>query len=153
MTVRSTREELVAVALAHAQAETIDDPPTVMATLEDDPLYELQPVGLMLRGREKAQKYYDYFFATFKPMVAGFELRNEWIDDSGVAQEYTIWTKSAADGGLERHEVIGILTFGTTKLSGERVYGTERLLRLMFGPVYDDGEPIGVGTPPPTPAG
>ena len=149
MSDRATRDELVAVAMAHAQAETIDDPPTVMATLEDDPIYELQPVGLILRGTEKAQRYYDHFFATFKPSVAGFALRNEWIDDNGVSQEYTIWTKTGPDGGLERHEVIGILTFGTTKLSGERVYGTERLLRLMFGPVYDDGEAIETGTPPP----
>jgi hypothetical protein len=138
----------VAVALAHAQAETIDDPDTVMATLEDDPIYELQPVGLILRGTELAQRYYDHFFATFKPSVAGFDMRNEWIDDGGVAQEYTIWTTTGPGGALERHEVIGILTFGTTKLSGERVYGTERLLRLMFGPVYDDGVPIDAGTPP-----
>ena len=40
-----------------------------------------------------------------------------------------------------------MLTFGRDKLSGERVYGSERLLRLMFGPVYDDARPIEVSRP------
>jgi hypothetical protein len=96
---------------------------------------------------DTVRRYYDHFFSTFQPLVAGFALRSESVAADGVVQEYTIWTKTGPDGAVERHEVVGILTFGAEKLSGERVYGSERLLRIMFGPVYDEGTPIEVGEP------
>ena len=36
----------------------------------------------------------------------------------------------------------GILTFGKTKMSGERIYAEEELLKIMFAPVWDELEPI-----------
>ena len=143
----ATREELIAHAQAHAEAEGAGDLATVFATLEDDPLYELQPVGLVFRGMEATHRYYDYFFSTFQPLVAGYALRGESVSAEGVVQEYTIWTSTGTGGALERHEVVGILTFGKERLSGERVYGSERILRLMFGPVFDDCTPIEVSAP------
>ena len=143
----TTHEDLVAVAHAHAAAEAIGDLDTVYATLEDDPVYELQPVGLAFRGTDAVHRYYDHFFSTFQPLIAGYALRGEAATADGVMQEYTIWTRTGADAALERHEVVGILTFGSERLSGERVYGSERLLRMMFGPVYDHCTPIEVGNP------
>jgi hypothetical protein len=40
------------------------------------------------------------------------------------------------------YELIGILTFGENALSGERVYASERLLQVMFGPAYELSEPL-----------
>jgi hypothetical protein len=137
----SRREELIAVARAHAAAEARDDLATTLATLEPEPVYELQPVGRVLRGRAAARRYYDHFFARFRPAVAGYELRGEWVTDEGLGQEYVIAVR-APGGGVERHAVIGILTFGARALSGERVYASERLLRLMFGPAYEESEPL-----------
>jgi len=135
-----TREELVAIALAHARSETGNDIELTLSTLEPDAVYELQPVGRVLRGLPAARRYYEHFFARFRPLVRGFVLRNEWVTDEGVGQEYVI-TVATADGE-ERHQVIGILTFGKEALSGERVYASERLLRLMFGPAYELTEPL-----------
>jgi hypothetical protein len=143
----TTRDELIAVAHAHAAAEAVGDLETVFATLEDDPRYELQPIGLVFDGMDNVRRYYDYFFSTFQPLIAGYALRGEAATADGVMQEYTIWTRTGPDDALERHEVIGILTFGADRLSGERVYGSERLLRLMFGPVYDDCTHIEVAEP------
>jgi hypothetical protein len=136
-----SREELIAIARAHAAAEARDDLAATLATLEPDPVYELQPVGRVLRGMAGARRYYDHFFARFRPSVAGYELRGEWVTDEGLGQEYVI-TLRAPEGGVERHAVIGILTFGARALSGERVYASERLLRRMFGPAYDSSEPL-----------
>jgi len=96
---------------------------------------------------DAVRAYYDYFFSTFSTFVAGATLRGESVAADGVVEEYTIWTKTGPGNALERHEVVGILTFGDDRLSGERVYGSERLLRLMFGPVYDISTPIDVGEP------
>jgi len=136
-----TREELIAIAIAHAQSESGNDIALTLSTLEPDPVYELQPVGRVLRGMPAARAYYEHFFARFRPLVAGFQLRGEWVNDEGVGQEYLV-TLRAPEGGVERHHVIGILTFGENALSGERVYASERLLRLMFGPAYDLTEPL-----------
>jgi hypothetical protein len=136
-----TRSELIDVAHEHAAAEAGTDIDRVMVTLDPDPVYELQPVGLALRGTAAARTYYEHFFATFRPTVAGYELRNEWVTDEGVGQEYGIDVR-AADGTVERHAVIGILTFGEAGLSGERLYASERMLRHMFGPAYELAEPL-----------
>ena len=136
-----TREELVAIALAHAESESGNDIELTLSTLEPEPVYELQPVGRVMRGMPAARRYYEHFFSRFRPLVRGFELRNEWITDEGVGQEYVI-TLATPERGEERHHVIGILTFGENALSGERVYASERLLRLMFGPAYEQSEPL-----------
>lgn len=136
-----THAELVAIARAHAEAEGRDDLATTLATLEPEPVYELQPVGRVLRGMDAARCYYDHFFAHFRPLVRGYALRAEWVTPEGVGQEYRIDLRTP-DRGDESHHVIGILTFGEDALSGERVYASERLLRVMFGPAYERSEPL-----------
>lgn len=138
-----TRDEMVKVALAHAAAEGAADMEATMATLDDDGVaYELQPMGVVIEGRERARRIYEWFFAEFSPLVDGFELRSEWTDDNGVGQEYTLWVRTP-DGTRERHDIIGILLFGTQKLRGERIYASERLIRMMYGPVVDEAVPLG----------
>ncbi len=136
-----THAELVAIARAHAEAEGRNDMATTLATLEPDPVYELQPVGRVFRGMDAARAYYDHFFTNFRPLVRGFELRAEWVTEDSVGQEYRI-DLATPDRGDESHFVIGILTFGENALSGERVYASERLLRVMFGPAYERSEPL-----------
>jgi hypothetical protein len=136
-----THAELVAIAKEHAKAEGHNDLATTLATLEPEPVYELQPVARAMRGGDAARRYYEHFFARFRPLVRGYELRGEWVTDEGVGQEYVI-TLRTPEGGSERHHVIGILVFGREALGGERVYASERLLRLMFGPTYELSEPL-----------
>jgi hypothetical protein len=136
-----TREQLINIAHAHAAAERRGDRAATLATLEADVRYELQPVGRVLRGIDAARRYYDYFFAEFRRLAVASHLRGEWVTDEGVGQEYTI-TLRFPDGTVEHHAVVAMLTFGTTALSGERLYASERLLRLMFGPVYESSAPI-----------
>jgi hypothetical protein len=135
------REAMIAVAHAHAAAEADRDIEATMATLDDDPVYELQPIGRTLRGRDDARAYYEHFFANVQPRISGYELRSEWISDEGVLQEYTLDIDNP-DGGNARHHIIGILTFGTAgTLSGERIYASDELITFMFGPVLDKALP------------
>jgi hypothetical protein len=129
------REELVAIAHRHAAAEANGDLATTLATLEPDPVYEFEPAGLLLRGLPAVKAYYEHFFATFQPRIAGYEMRGEWLNDEGLGQEY--WIDLRTPGGAsERHAVIGILLFGEQALSGERIYASDRMLRAMFGPAF-----------------
>jgi mannose-6-phosphate isomerase-like protein (cupin superfamily) len=136
---RADREALVAVAKRHAQAEAEGDLATTLATLEDDPVYELATLGISFRGKAAARTYYEHFFGTFQPWIAGFELVNQWVTDEGVGEEYFL---DVAPPGQpkERHRIVGILVFGATQLAGERLYASERLLRVMLGPAYEIAE-------------
>lgn len=137
----ASRERLIELARTHATCEGGGDMEGTLATLERDPVYELQPVGLAFRGMAAARVFYEHFFASFQPLIEGYELRSEFAGDEGVAQEYVIALRFP-DGHRERHPVLGILTFGREALSGERVWASERLLRLMFGPAFERATPI-----------
>ena len=139
---RDDLDAMVAVALAHAAAEGAGDLEETMATLDDDPVYELLPRGVALRGRDAARRYYEHFFANVMPRVTGFDLRSEWVTDEGVLQEYTLFVDGLGEPGVG-HSIIGILTFGDNgKLSGERLYASDGLLEFMFGPVLDEAVPL-----------
>ena len=139
---RPDLDAMVAVALAHAAAEAAGDLDETMATLDDDPVYELLPRGVALRGRDAARRYYEHFFANFMPRITGFDLRSEWVTEEGVLQEYTLFVDGLGEPGAG-HSIIGILTFGDDgKLSGERLYASDALLEFMFGPVLAEAVPL-----------
>ena len=136
-----SREELVAIAHRHAAAEAEGDLAATLATLEPDPVYEFEPAGLLLRGLPAVKVYYEHFFETFQPLIAGYELRGEWLNDEGLGQEYWI-DLHVPGGGTQRNAVIGILLFGKQGLTGERIYASDRMLRTMFGPAFALAEPM-----------
>jgi hypothetical protein len=135
-----SREELIAVARAHAEAEAAGDLEATLATLDPDPVYELQPVGLTLSGMDAVRRYYAHFFSSFASRSVGGQLRSEWVGDDGLAQEYVV-EMSMPDGGVEVHSILGVLVFGRTGLAGERIWASERVLRALFGPLYDEAVP------------
>src|SRR5512143_2816289 len=85
-----TPEQGLVIARAHAAAERHGDIVATLATLDPDPLYELLPVGRVMRGMAAARRYYEHFFARFRALAVGSELHCEWVNAVGVAQEYTI---------------------------------------------------------------
>lgn len=135
------RDTLVAVAHAHAEAEGAGDLDATMATLDPVPRYELLPLGVELVGHAVIRRYYEHFFASFASRVAGYRLRSEWVTDEGLGQEYTMFVEGL-DGPV-RHDVIGILTFGSGgRLSGERIYAGDALFATMVGPVLAEAVPL-----------
>jgi hypothetical protein len=137
----SSREKMIELARRHATSEGAGDLADTLATLEPDPVYELWPVGRAFRGMKAARVFYEHFFTSFQPLIAGYELLREWVTDEGVGQEYRIDLRFP-DGREESHRVIGVLSFGRDALSGERVWASERLLQLMFGPAYEQATAI-----------
>lgn len=136
------RQEMVKVAMAHAEAEAAGDLEATMATLVEDPVYELQPMGRQLRGGAATRAYYEHFFSAFLPTVKGYTLRNEWVSDEGLGQEYTMEV-GGPDGAAHPHAIIGILVFGPGgKLAGERLYAADDVLGAMFGPTLGATTPL-----------
>jgi len=137
---RPDLDALIEMARAHAHAEARGDLAGTLATLDPEPVYELLPMGVTLSGSAFARSYYERFFAECMPQFVGYELRNEWVMDDGLGQEYRI--DVAAHDGTRRHDILGILTFGEHGLlSGERLYASDELLRFLFGPLLTPPSP------------
>ena len=103
-----------------------------LATLDPEPVYELLPMGVTLAGQDFVRAYYQRFFSECMPRFVGYELRNEWIMDDGLGQEYRI--DVSTPDGPRRYDILGILTFGDHGLlSGERLYAGDDLLHFLFG--------------------
>jgi hypothetical protein len=132
---------LSGIARAHAAAEANGDLEATMATLEAEPVYDLHPVGLRMTGGQLTRRYYEHFFANVGPRIAGFTLIGEWVNELGVLQEYTVRYRYD-DGRVREFHVMGLLTFGQERLSGERLYADTEFLRLLFAPVWNRLTPI-----------
>lgn len=132
--------QVLAVGTNHAQVETAGELDDTMATLEPDPVYEFFPVGLRMRGTDAVRRYYEHLMEHFLPNVEAATVVDEWCNENSLNQEYDVQVR--VDGRLERHRVLGILVVAGDRLAGERIYGSERVLRLMLGDVYDELQPI-----------
>lgn len=131
---------MLALGRLHARLEEERDLDAVMATLVAEPVYEFHPLGMKLRGGERTRRYYWQFFDDFMQRIEGHRLLDEWVNERSVVQEYDITLR--VDGVAETHRVVGVLFAEGELLGGERIYGGERVLRLMIGSLFDELEPI-----------
>lgn len=137
---KKTQAEMLEVAHCHAAQEAAANIDGTMNTLEGEPVYELYPIGLQMRGMARVRRYYEYFFAHALPNTLGYQLRSAWVNDIGLAEEYDIDCR--IDGAKQSFRVLSILKFGDQALSGERLYADEKFLRFLFGPLWAEMEPL-----------
>ncbi|TMA33261.1 MAG: hypothetical protein E6J87_10565 [Deltaproteobacteria bacterium] len=149
-----TVEKMAALGALHAELEGRGELEPLLATLAPDPVYEFHPIGRRMSGDDRVRRFYTYFFDHFVRLRESYALVAEWVTESSVAQEYDIVLR--VDGAVEPFRVLGILyasgdsksraASGTRakaiKLGGERVYASERFIRLLTGPIFDELEPI-----------
>ncbi len=131
---------MIELAHRHAQLEVERRLDPLMETLIAEPVYEFHPVKLCMRGGDLCRRYYAQFFDDFMNRVVGHELISEMTSPEAVAQEYDISLR--VDGEVETHRVVGVLFAEGDLLGGERIYASERCIRLMAGRVFDEFEPL-----------
>ena len=129
-----------ALGYRHAEVETACRMEETLSTLVEHPVYDFLPVGLRLEGKEAVRAYYAHLFEHFLPFVESTDLVGEWAGEDALVQEYVVHLR--IDDVLERHGIIGILYVEGNLLGGERIWGSERTLRRLLGPVYDQLTPI-----------
>mgnify|MGYP001066403006 CR=1 FL=1 len=132
--------ELREVARIHSVAELGGNLAGTLATLEDDPIYELFPVGLKLTGMDRVRRYYAYFMENALPHFVDATVHYESTDRPGHQKESTVWWRDR-DGTVRVTQLMTILVYGENKLRGERLYADEPFLRFLFGPLWDEMEP------------
>ncbi|MGH0029380.1 MAG: hypothetical protein ACQGVC_06295 [Myxococcota bacterium] len=127
---------MVELARRHARLEVSGDLDATLDTLVPHPVYEWQPMGWIMEGRERVARYYEHLVAHFLPRTRGVRLLGDWASASSVAQEYEIDVE--VDGAVESHRVVGVLFAEGDVLGGERLYTSERCARLMAGDALID---------------
>jgi len=143
-------EKMLALGHLHADLEAKREIDPLMETLVPDPVYEFHPLGRTMRGGERVRRYYEQFFSDFMEKITGYVLVDEWANARSVVQEYDI--SVAVEGAPQTHRVVGILYAEdiasaadptALRLGGERIYGSETLVRLFAGALYDELVPLG----------
>jgi hypothetical protein len=120
----------------HARLEAQGDLEGTMNTLVQEPTYEFWPAGLRMSGQEQVRRYYEHLLTRFVPMTRSYTLIDEWVNPRSLVQEYEI--EVDVEGALESHRVVGILFTEGRLLGGERIYASERCMRLMAGDLIDE---------------
>ena len=135
---------MAALGNLHADLEARRELEPLLETLVPDATYEFHPMGVGFSGAESVRRYYAQFFEDFMNKIVGYSLREEWVNKTSVAQEYDITVDSGS--GPETHRVLGILFAAEGPdgvfLGGERIYGSERIVRLMTGQMFDALQPL-----------
>jgi hypothetical protein len=129
------------LAHAHAAAEGAGDLAGTLATLEPVPVYTFYPAGVGFTGMDRTRRYYEHYFSNVASRIAGYTMHGEFESEAGLAQEYTVVVRHG-DARTVEHRILGILTFGRTALSGERLYASDEFFRSLIGPLWDELERI-----------
>jgi hypothetical protein len=131
---------MAALGALHAELEGRGALEPLLDTLAPDPVYEFHPLRRCLRGDDRVRRFYTYFCGHFLALRDRYALLSEWVDEHSVAQEYEISLR--VDGAVEHFRVLGVLFARGDRLGGERVFASERFVRLMTGPLFDELEPL-----------
>lgn len=139
-----TPDDMLELGHRHADLEAKRELDPLMETMVESPSYEFHPLGLGMSGGDRVRRYYRQFFDGFMESIVGYELIDEWANERAVVQEYDITVRAGDEP--ETHRVIGILfaedSPNGVRLGGERVYASERCVRLMAGPIFDELVPL-----------
>jgi hypothetical protein len=131
-------EKMYQLGSLHARLEGEKNLDALMDTMIPNPVYEFYPLRKTLRGGGKVRRYYRQFMDQFMSTIVDYRLVEEWVNSTSVIQEYDIIV--SADGTLQTHRTVGILFVEQGLLGGERIYGSETMVRQFAGAMFDELE-------------
>ena len=130
-----TIEEMKILVQKHSDLETQHDVEGVLATLVENPIYEIYPARIKLEGKEKVRTFYREHFDSFFPLIASYKLINEWWNSESACLEHDLFLK--APYAEKPHRILVILTAKNNLLLGERFYISEELAKIFSGTTFN----------------
>lgn len=122
----------------HASFEDKHDLEGTLATLVENPVYEIYPARLKLQGKKNVSAFYGEHFDSFFPLIASFQLINEWWAPESACMEYDLFLKTPY--AQKPYRILVILTAKNNLLLGERFYISEELAQIMSGTAFSRWE-------------
>ena len=126
-----SKDELLALTGKRFDAVGRGDVKGALAVLVDDPIFDLYPAGLRLRGRENVRRHYEHYFKHVAPAIVGAEQIATYFADDAIGFEFTMSWR-AENGAVQASRMLVVTPVEGDKFTGERVYTDERLIRWMF---------------------
>ena len=133
-------DKMLELATLHARVESQKHLDELMDTLVAEPVYEFLAQGLMLRGGARVRRYYQQFFDDYMSQITGGQRLGQWGDETAIAREDAIVI--AGRNGPEVHRVMSVLFAEGDRLGGERIYASDRVVKMMAGEMFGELEPI-----------
>jgi len=133
-------DKMLELATLHARVESQKHLDELMDTLVAEPVYEFLAQGLMLRGGARVRRYYQQFFDGYMSQITGGQRLGQWGDETAIAREDAIVI--AGRNGPEVHRVMSVLFAEGDRLGGERIYASDRVVKMMAGEMFGELEPI-----------
>lgn len=141
-TIDSGVDNLVELAQRRYEVVSKGDIDAIMALLCDDPVFELYPIGLKLAGKENVRRYYHHFCETVTPQLEATPVGSPFLSSSAIGFEMDM-VRQGANSVREEFRVLALMNAEGGKFTGERLYASEGLFRLMFGgPIWSLLTPI-----------
>lgn len=129
-------------AMRHIYVESHDDMEATLATLIDEPVYELYPIGLKMTGKPLVRRYYEYFFREARRHVIDYVVHGYCYGETSMTVEVTIsWRYD--DGTVRDFRNLTVLPYAEDGITGERMYAEDEFFRVLFGPILTELQPIG----------
>ena len=134
------RDEVEELARTHAEYEDGGDIDALMGTLVEEPIYEFHPLRVQLRGADAVRRYYERVRREYTPLVKDATLVELIGGTSAAVIEYAI--RLELDGELAHERLVAVMPVQGHRFGGERIYSSERVLRLLLGEMLEEAEPI-----------
>lgn len=134
----SLREQNQKTLFQHLQAEDAHDLAGTLATVHPEALFEDQPLGMVLRGRDEVSRHYNLWWQAFGVRTVGGSLH--WVSDDFVIGESHFVGQHVGEflgikptGRQIRLPMTVFVNFRDGLLSGERFYYDLNTIMMQLG--------------------
>jgi len=148
---RKNEERNVRLVLEHFAAESNHDHGATLATLADDIEYRIIPLGLVIRGKDAAARYYDQWWAAFPDVNIQIEriiAAGEWVvaEASSTATHLGTFMGIPPTGRKVLSRVCCLIRVRDGKMVEETVYYDQLERLTQLGSTLElDRRPLEVG--------
>ena len=132
------QDELVNIVRAHGVAERTLDIGKVMATVSENPTWDVWPY-LRFEGRVAVRAWYERQIAHYYPYTSETRSLNQWRSGSTVFMEAE-FVYTAPDGRGHPGRALAIFTFDDGRCASERIYFTGPAFPVLFAHAYEPDE-------------
>ena len=132
--------EVEELARTHAYHEDRGEFEPVLRTLVSDAVYQFCPIGVQLEGVDAILRYYQRVERHYSPRVEQARLELLVASASAAVIEYALQLQ--LDGRFVDDRLIVVLPVRGQLFEGERIYSSERVLRLLLGEMIDETHPM-----------
>lgn len=137
-TSKFTVDQLETYLDAHAQAEFALDIDATMATVIENPFYELHPMGYRIEGAEAVAEMYRRMLPSYMANVRRADLRTKLFGDNSITCEYRFAIRQPDGGWLTAYRM-GIVEFAEDgRVLSERDYISTAMADLMTNALGED---------------